>query len=153
MSDIGTDEAPCRFLLQRPARTVTDRNVTRRNTPTATLTPLQRTILELVSSAGPLSAEQVRERLHPAHQLKDSTVRTLLRRLEARGLLSHTVDGKSFLYRAEVAPTRVAARTVQRLIDSFWSGSAERFLAGLVDEKVLSPKDLERLAKKIRSHR
>ena len=100
-----------------------------------------------------MTAEQVRERLMPDHPLKDSSVRTLLRRLEARGLISHTVEGKAFVYRAEVPSKRVAARAVQRLIENFWSGSAEQFLTGLVDEKVLSTKDLERLAKKIRSSR
>lgn len=127
--------------------------MTQRNASSAALTSLQRTLLDIVSSKGPVTAEQVREQLLPAHPLKDSSVRTLLRRLEARGLVSHTVEGKVFVYRTEVPSKRVAARAVQRLIESFWSGSAEQFLTGLVDEKVLSAKDLERLAKKIRSSR
>jgi hypothetical protein len=43
----------------------------------------------------------------------------------------------------------VAAAAVRRLIDGFWKGSAEQFLTGLVDEKVLSAADLRRLAKKV----
>jgi predicted transcriptional regulator len=117
--------------------------VTKRNASARDLTPLQRSLLDVVSEKGPMTAEQVREHLLPDHPLKDSSVRTLLRRLEARGLISHAVEGKVFVYRAEV----------KRLIENFWSGSAEQFLAGLVDEKVLSPKDLDRLAKKIRSSR
>lgn len=127
--------------------------MTNRNTQSHALTGLQRAILDLVSARGPLSADAVREGLRPAHPLKDSSVRTLLRRLEQRGLISHTVEGKVFLYRAEVAPSRVAARAVERLIQNFWSGSAEQFLAGLVDEKVLSAVELERLAKKVRSRK
>jgi BlaI family penicillinase repressor len=127
--------------------------VTKRNASPRDLTPLQRTLLDVVSEKGPMTAEQVREQLLPGHPLKDSSVRTLLRRLEARGLISHAVDGKVFVYRAEVPSKRVAARAVKRLIENFWSGSAEQFLAGLVDENVLSPKDLDRLAKKIRSSR
>jgi len=42
----------------------------------------------------------------------------------------------------------VAADAVKRLIQGFWAGSAERFLAGLVDENVLSAAELQRLAKK-----
>jgi predicted transcriptional regulator len=114
-------------------------------------TGLQQAILDALSASGPLTAEQVREALRPAHRLKDSSVRTLLRRLEARGLVSHTLSGKVFLYRIEMPSTRVAAHAVQRLIDSFWAGSAEQFLAGLVDEKVLTAAELERLARKIRS--
>lgn len=139
--------------MRRRTRTVTDRNVTNRNVSSRDLTPLQRALLDVVSAHGPMTAEQVREHLLPDHPLKDSSVRTLLRRLEARGLVSHVLEGKVFVYRAEVPSTRVAARAVKRLIENFWSGSAEQFLAGLVDEKVLSSKDLDRLAKKIRSRR
>jgi predicted transcriptional regulator len=128
--------------------------VTSRNTQhPGALTSLQRAILGVLSASGPLTAEAVRERIAPKHPLKDSTVRTLLRRLEARGLVSHSVEGKVFVYRAEASPRGVAARAVERLIKNFWSGSAEEFLAGLVDEKVLSAAELERLAKKVRSRK
>lgn len=106
-----------------------------------------------MASKGPVTAEQIREALKPAHRLSDSSVRTLLRRLEARGLMSHTVEGKVFLYSAEVAPTSVAADAVKRLIQNFWAGSAERFLAGLVDEKVMSAAELQRLAKKVKERK
>jgi hypothetical protein len=42
---------------------------------------------------------------------------------------------------------------VKRLIEGFWAGSAERFLAGLVDEQVLSADELERLAKKVKGRK
>jgi len=113
------------------------------------LTTLQRALLKFIEARGPVTAEQVRAGLMPDHPLKDSSVRTLLRRLEARGLVSHVVEGKTFLYRADVASTSVAAAAVRRLIDGFWKGSAEQFLTGLVDEKVLSGADLRRLAKKV----
>ena len=112
--------------------------MTRRNTTWSPLTTLQQAILKFIESKGPVTADQVREAVMRDHPLKDSSVRTLLRRLEARGLVSHTVDGKTFLYRADVATTSVAAAAVRRLIDGFWKGSAEQFLTGLVDEKVLS---------------
>lgn len=123
--------------------------MTSRNTSAHPLSPLQKAILSFVESNGPVTSEQVREAVKRDHPLKDSSVRTLLRRLEARGLVSHVVEGKTFLYRAEVASTSVAAAAVRRLIDGFWKGSAEQFLTGLVDEKVLSAADLRRLAKKV----
>ena len=117
------------------------------------LTSLQRALLDFVSAHGPCSAEQIREGLHTKHPLSDSSIRTLLRRLEARGLVSHVVSGKVFLYRAETSSRRVAADEVRRLIQGFWSGSAEQFLTGLVDEKVLSAAEIRRLAKKVKDHR
>jgi predicted transcriptional regulator len=97
-----------------------------------------------------VTAERVRAALAPRHPLTDSSVRTLLRRLEARGYLTHHVAGKVFVYEAVVPPGRMAARAVQQIIERFWSGSTEQFLVGLVDEKVLSPDALERMARRIK---
>jgi predicted transcriptional regulator len=112
---------------------------------------LQQAIVDFVWSHGPATAEQVREGLTPKHPLKDSSVRTLLRRLEAQGYLDHRVSGQTFLYRATASSHSLAARTVRQLIDRFWAGSAEQFVVGMVDEKVLSVEELRRLAKKVRS--
>lgn len=89
----------------------------------------------------------------PQHRLKDSTIRTLLRRLEERGYLTHRVDGKVFVYEAAVPPKSLAARTVQQIIERFWGGSAEQFLAGMVDEKVLTTNQIKRLADKVKKAR
>ena len=117
------------------------------------LTELQQAIVDFIWTSGPSTAEQVREGIASAHTLKDSTVRTLLRRLEERGFLTHTVEGKVFVYQAAVRPRSVAARTVQQIIERFWSGSAEQFLAGMVDEKVLTPAQIRKLASKIKTRR
>lgn len=112
------------------------------------LTDLQQAVLDVIWSGGEATAEQVRAGLLPTHPLKDSSVRTVLRRLEARGYLSHHIEGKTFVYRAELPPERVAASAVRRIIDRFWAGSAEQFLVGMVDEQVLSVDQIERLARR-----
>jgi BlaI family penicillinase repressor len=124
--------------------------VTQRNTSGRPLTELQQAILNFVWSKGPATAEQIRDALRKAHPLKDSSVRTLLRRLEARGYLSHQVAGSTFVYRAELPAASVAARHVRQIIDRFWAGSVEQFLVGMVDEKVISSREIERLAAKVR---
>ena len=106
--------------------------------------------MEFVYSARAATAEQVREALAPAHRLKDSTVRTLLRRLEERGFLTHRVEGKVFVYETAIPPRSLAARTVRQIIERFWAGSPEQFLAGMVDEKVLTPAQIRRLADKVK---
>ena len=133
-------------------RDVTLRNVTPRNAHRP-VTELQQAIVDFVWTRGPSTSEQLREGLAPKHQLKDSTVRTLLRRLEERGYLTHTVDGKVFVYAAAVPPRSLAARTVQQIIERFWSGSAEQFLAGMVDEKVLSAAQIRKLARKVKDRK
>jgi predicted transcriptional regulator len=117
------------------------------------LTDLQQAIVDFIWKNGPSTAEQVREGLAPKYALKDSTIRTLLRRLEDRDYLTHIVDGKVFVYRAAVPPRRVAARSVQQIIGRFWSGSAEQFLAGMVDEKVLTSAQIRKLASKIKNRK
>ena len=99
------------------------------------LTELQQAILDILWSKGPATSEQVREALLPRHPLKDPSVRTLLRRLEARGLVTHESDGKVFNVSRGGGAARIAARAVQQIIDRFWSGSTEQFLLGMVDEE------------------
>ena len=127
--------------------------MTHRNGDRRPLTDLQQAILDLIWARGSATAEQVRVALAPRFPLKDSSVRTLLRRLEARGYLSHHRDGKIFVYEAAIPAQRVAAGAVRQIIKRFWAGSAEQFLAGLVDEKVLSPEEIHRLAKRVKKAR
>jgi predicted transcriptional regulator len=127
--------------------------MTMRNRSQPFLTELQQAILEFLWSDGPATAEQIREGLRPAHPLKDPSVRTLLRRLETRGYVDHAVVGKIFVYRAAVPRRSVAARAVQQVIERFCSGSVEQFLVGMVDEKVLSIRQMERLATKVRGQK
>jgi len=124
--------------------------MTLRNITARPLTDLQQLILDFIWARGSATAEEVREGLLPDRTLKDPTVRTLLRRLEARGFLTHRTVGKVFVYQAKVAQRSVAARAVQHIIDRFCSGSAEQFLAGMVDEKVLTADQVARLARKIK---
>ena len=123
------------------------------NSSSRPLTDLQQALLDAIWSNGPSTADELREALQPKHPLKDSSVRTLLRRLEARGYVTHRLDGKAFVYHASAPSQSVAASAVRQIIERFWSGSAEQFMLGMVDEKVVSAKELQRLAKKVRSHR
>jgi predicted transcriptional regulator len=111
---------------------------------------LQQKILDFIWQEKEVTAEQVRQGLLSEHPLKDSSVRTLLHRLEQQGYLEHRLVGKTFIYRATAPTTSHAVNTVRQLIERFWSGSAEQFVAGMVDAKVLSAAELRRLAKKVK---
>ncbi len=119
--------------------------------PAAKLGELEHEVLSLVWSKGPISAEACRENLR--RPLKESTVRTVLRRLEEKGFIAHTVDGRTFMYSASEKPADVAARAVQGVIDRFCGGSMEALLVGLVDRDVIDGDELERLARKIAAAR
>ena len=81
--------------------------------------------------------------------LKDSTIRTVLRRLEEKGYLAHSVENRTFLYRPAESRQRVAGRAVKRIVDWFCEGSVEALLVGMVDSKVLDRAELQRLADRI----
>lgn len=137
------------------------RNVSARNTPApapapapADLGELERSVLSLIwASPSPVTADAIRESLLPERVLKDSTIRTVLRRLEEKGFLSHTVDNRTFFYKAKENPQRVAAKAVQRIIDWFLNGSTEELLVGMVDSDMLDEAELSRLAAKIAAAR
>lgn len=113
----------------------------------ADLGELERSILLLVWRIGEMTAEQVREEL--GRPLKDSTIRTVLRRLEEKGYVAHSLENRTFVYRPAESPQRVAGRAVKRIVDWFCAGSVEALLVGMVDSKVLDRAELKRLAERI----
>ena len=113
----------------------------------ADLGELERGILSIVWRQGALTAEQVREGL--GRPLKDSTIRTVLRRLEEKGYVAHTLEDRTFVYRPAQSRQRVAGRAAKRIVDWFCEGSVEALLVGMVDSKVLDRAELQRLAGRI----
>ncbi len=113
----------------------------------AELGELERGILLIVWRLGAVTAEQVREELD--RPLKDSTVRTVLRRLEEKGYVAHLVENRTFIYRPAESRQRVAGRAAKRIVDWFCEGSVEALLVGMVDSEVLDRNELQRLAERI----
>jgi BlaI family transcriptional regulator, penicillinase repressor len=108
---------------------------------------LEREVMQLVWEHAPVTAEAVRERLE--RPLKESTVRTVLRRLEDKGYVTHTVEGRTYVYQAAAPRGRVAAKAVQRIVDWFCNGSIEEVLVGMVDASMLDQRQLRLLADKV----
>ncbi len=113
----------------------------------AELGELESNILSIVWRLGSVTAEHVREALD--RPLKDSTVRTMLRRLEEKGYIAHSIENRAFIYRPSESRQRVAGHAVKRIVDWLCEGSVETLLVGMVDSKVLDSAELERLAKRI----
>jgi BlaI family penicillinase repressor len=112
-------------------------------------TQLEQIVMDYVWANPNCTAETCREGVAAQRVLKDSTIRTILRNLEEKGYVAHEVDGRTFVYRAADTPRNVAVQAAQQLIERFCGGSVEEFLVGLVDNQVLEPKQLRRLAEKI----
>ena len=117
--------------------------------PAKGLGELEQAVLEALWQAGSSTAEDCREARGATHPMKDSTVRTVLRRLEEKGYLAHEVRGRTFVYRPAEARQSVVARAAKQLVDRFCGGSVEQLLAGMVDNEVVDSEELERLARRI----
>ena len=80
-------------------------------------------------------------------------MRTLLRRLEQKGYLTHETEGRAYVYRATEPSRSLAARAVRQIIDRFCRGSVEELVSGMVDAKALSNAELTRLEEFVRERR
>jgi len=81
--------------------------------------PLENAVMHVLWERGTATAEDVRLALEKTRKLKESTVRTLLRRLEEKGLLTHDIEGRTFIYRPKVARQKMATQAVRGIIDRF----------------------------------
>ena len=100
--------------------------------PNNPLSGLEHEVMTIVWRRGSVTAAEVLDAL--GRPLSNATIRTLLRRLEAKGYVRHTVDGRAFVYSPRVAETQAATGAVRRNLQRFFGGSASKLLAGMVDE-------------------
>lgn len=113
------------------------------------LSQLEHLVMEVVWEHRFVTAEDVRTALEQKHPMKDSTVRTILKRLEDKGYVQHRVERRTNVYR-DVSPRQsVAANAVRQIIDRFCKGSIEELLLGMVDDNVLDERELEAIALRI----
>src|SRR3984885_11623695 len=117
------------------------------------LTELENDVMQAVWDGGISTVEAVHLVVSRNRNLKETTVRTLLRRLEQKGYLTHESDGRAFIYRASEPARSLAARAVRQIIDRFCQGSVEELVSGMVEAKVLNKDEIEQLEKFIRSRR
>jgi predicted transcriptional regulator len=116
--------------------------------PRPPLGDLEHELLTILWQHGEMTAFAVRQQI--PRKLKDATVRTVLRRLEEKGYVGHSVVNGTFIYRANDTPETAAASAVQDIVQRYCGGSLERVLLGLVDVGFVSPDQLKLLAGKLR---
>ncbi|VTS05529.1 BlaI/MecI/CopY family transcriptional regulator [Tuwongella immobilis] len=113
--------------------------------PTPTARELE--ILKVLWEVGPCSVREVHQRLQPAdgETLAPNTVQTLIRIMETKGLVSHTVEGRTFIYRAEFTREESTTRFVNRVFD----GAASQLVMTLLQNEQLSAGELEQMQRLI----
>jgi BlaI family penicillinase repressor len=117
------------------------------------LTELENDVMQAVWDLGPCTVEAVHQAVSRGRSIKETSVRTQLRRLELKGHLRHHEEGRAYIYGA-VEPARgLAAHAVRQIIDRFCRGSVAELVSGMVDAKVLTKGEMERLEEFVRSRK
>jgi BlaI family penicillinase repressor len=107
-------------------------------------------IMKVVWRLGEATVRDVYEDLRLSRPIAYTTVMTMMKNMETRGHLKKRSEGRAFVYSATVAEGRMLRRIVGDFIDRVFNGSAEPLLAHLVEDRRLSEKDLETVARMIR---
>ena len=110
------------------------------------LTRRERQVMDILYRRGRATAAEVREEL--PGEPSDSTVRTQLRVLEAKGHVRHEEEGLRYVFMAAV-PRHTARKTALRhMVETFFDGSAERVVGALLggEGARISPAELARIA-------
>lgn len=109
---------------------------------------LEHELLSILWKGGELTAAEVRTRV--PRKLQDATIRTVLRRLEEKGYVTHTVESGTFLYRPKETADSAAADALKGILDRFCGGSVERALQALVDASLVEPRQLVAMVGRLR---
>ena len=91
----------------------------------------ERQIMDIIFQKGRATAGEVNELLPDPPS--NSSVRTLLRVLENKGYLKHTVRGQTYVYSATMSHGQAKQSSLAHLKKTFFGGSNERVVAALLD--------------------
>ena len=109
----------------------------------------EREIFEILCSAGEATAADVRGAMKDAPSY--SAVRTMLSRLEGRGMIAHHVVDQAYVYKSVKQPAKVRESALKQMVRTFFDGSAANAATALLGlTKSLSADEAEALQKAIR---
>jgi predicted transcriptional regulator len=103
---------------------------------------LQLAIMRLLWQRGEATVAQVHEALQPERQLALTTIATMLRKMEDKGVVRHRADGRQFIYEPTIDERDVHRSMIGDLIDRLFDGDARALLSHLVSEGEIDPDEL-----------
>jgi BlaI family transcriptional regulator, penicillinase repressor len=113
---------------------------------------LQLRIMRVLWESGAATVADVQERLG-RKRLAYTTVATMLRKMEERGLVDHLEEGRRFLYRAVVSMNEVTRSMAGDLVDRLFDGSLADAVSHLLESRDVSREELERLEQMIQERK
>jgi len=113
---------------------------------------LQLRIMRVLWDSGAATVSEVQQRLG-RQPLAYTTVATMLRKLEDRGLVDHLEEGRKFLYRATVSMHEVTRSMAGDLVDRLFDGSLADAVSHLLESRDISREELDRLEQMIQERK
>ena len=115
--------------------------------PESQLSRRERQIMDVIYARGRASVAQVHQAMPDPPSY--SAVRALMRILEDKGHLKHTSEGNKYIYQPTRSRRQASRSAMQRMLRTFFDGSAEQALAALLEVSPSAPtqEELARLAK------
>lgn len=120
-----------------------------RRQKTHRLGDLQLRIIKVLWQRGECTVGDVVTEITKERDLAYTTIATMLRKMEARGLVSHRVDGRNFVYRAAVDAGSVTSNMSGHLIDRLFEGSLADLVCHLLETREVSREELAKIEKLI----
>jgi BlaI family transcriptional regulator, penicillinase repressor len=114
---------------------------------------LQLRILKILWARQEATVTEVQEALDGGADLAYTTVATMLRKMEARGLATHREEGRSFVYQAKVGESEVSRGMTDHLMDRLFAGSLAEAVSHLLTTREVSREELRQLEKLIADHK
>jgi predicted transcriptional regulator len=115
-----------------------------------TLTPQELALMTIVWERGPSTVRDVYEALLAGRRVAYTTVMTMMNVLERKGHLRKRVEGRSYVYQAARPRGQVVGSMVREFVDRVFGGSVEPLLVHLLEDRKLTPAELDRLARRVR---
>lgn len=106
---------------------------------------LQLAIMNVLWRDGACTVTQVHAALQSGREVSSSTVGTMLQKMERKGVVRHSRDGRRYLYTSTVAEPEVQRSMVGELTRRLFGGDRRALLAHLVREEELAGSDLDAL--------
>jgi predicted transcriptional regulator len=108
----------------------------------------ERELFELLCSAGEATAAELRGAMKDPPSY--SAVRTLLSRLEARGVIRHRIVDQAYVYKSVTQPAKVRETAMTQMVRTFFDGSAANAATALLGlTKSLSNDEIDALQRAI----
>jgi BlaI family penicillinase repressor len=118
-----------------------------------TLGDLQHAIMVVLWARGEATTADVHQALHAERGLALTTIATMLRKMEDKGVVQHRVEGRQFVYRPSVTEDEVRQSMVGELVERLFDGDAKALVAHLVSEHEIDPIELRELRRRVSAGR